>query len=185
MDKIKLSKAEARAFLLEYHFLSPSSSLKNKKGILEYFKRVGSIQYDPLNIVGNNHELVLQSRILSFTPSLVNELLYKERLLFDGWDKNMSICLIEDWPNFNRRRKVCFDHYSDRDKEVMEILPEVRKKIKEDLKHKSLQELEGNIYEGEWICDWTTKPNAKAEKSITHYSYGYASQVVILDENLD
>jgi selenium-dependent xanthine dehydrogenase len=56
------------------------------------------------------------------------------------------------------------------------------KKLREDLKTQSLKELAGNIYNGEWICDWTTKPEDKTKKIVTHYSYSYATQVVILND---
>ena len=57
------------------------------------------------------------------------------------------------------------------------------KQLKEDLKTKTLSELGGNVYFGRYICDWTTKPGAKTDKIITHYSYGYATQLVVLDED--
>jgi aldehyde oxidoreductase len=56
------------------------------------------------------------------------------------------------------------------------------KHLKEDLKSRSLNELTGKIYEGSWICDWTTKP-AQVGEVITHYSYSYAAQLVTLDES--
>jgi len=55
--------------------------------------------------------------------------------------------------------------------------------LKEDLKLKSLEELAGNVYKGEWICNWTTKPNADVKEIITHYSYSYATQVVVLNDD--
>ncbi|MFA5972826.1 MAG: selenium-dependent xanthine dehydrogenase [Lentimicrobiaceae bacterium] len=55
--------------------------------------------------------------------------------------------------------------------------------IREDLKHKSLKELSGKTYKGNYTCDWTTKPGADVKEIITHYSYGYATQLVVLDEN--
>jgi selenium-dependent xanthine dehydrogenase len=57
------------------------------------------------------------------------------------------------------------------------------KQIREDLKHKSLQELSGKTYKGNYTCDWTTKPNADVKEIITHFAYGYATQLVVLDEN--
>jgi aldehyde oxidoreductase len=57
------------------------------------------------------------------------------------------------------------------------------KKLKNDLKSKTLEELVGNIYEGEWICDWTTKPGTNGNEIVTHYSYSYATQVVVLDDD--
>ncbi len=55
--------------------------------------------------------------------------------------------------------------------------------LKEDLKLKSLEELAGNVYKGEWVCNWTTKPNADVKEIITHYSYSYATQVVVLNDD--
>jgi selenium-dependent xanthine dehydrogenase len=55
--------------------------------------------------------------------------------------------------------------------------------LKEDLKTKSLKDLAGRIYKGEWICDWTTKPGADVDEIITHYSYSYATQVVVLNDD--
>lgn len=56
------------------------------------------------------------------------------------------------------------------------------KGLKADLENHTLAELVGNSYEGEFRVDWTTKPGAMVEKVYTHYSYSYATQLVILDE---
>ncbi|MCA9731036.1 molybdopterin-dependent oxidoreductase, partial [candidate division KSB1 bacterium] len=56
-------------------------------------------------------------------------------------------------------------------------------KLKNDLEKHALSELVGKTYTGHWICDWTTKPGADVDEIITHYSYSYATQVVILDDN--
>ena len=56
------------------------------------------------------------------------------------------------------------------------------KTLKKDLKSNTLNELVGKEYEGSWVCDWTTKPGAQVDEPVTHYSYSYASQVVILDD---
>jgi selenium-dependent xanthine dehydrogenase len=57
------------------------------------------------------------------------------------------------------------------------------KKIRQDLASHALEELVGRVYEGEWVVDWTTKPGAMVEKVYTHYSYSYATQLVILDDD--
>ncbi len=57
------------------------------------------------------------------------------------------------------------------------------KGLKADLEMSTLADLVGNEYEGEWVVDWTTKPGAMVEKVYTHYSYSYATQLVMLDEN--
>ncbi|PLX05254.1 MAG: selenium-dependent xanthine dehydrogenase [Marinilabiliales bacterium] len=57
------------------------------------------------------------------------------------------------------------------------------KALKKDLKTKSLKELVGKSYKGKWVCDWTTKPGDDVEEPITHYSYGYATQLCVLNNN--
>ena len=56
------------------------------------------------------------------------------------------------------------------------------KALKEDLKTHTLDQLAGNEYWGEWVCDWTTKPGKEVGEIITHYSYSYASQLVVLND---
>ncbi|MBI4534499.1 MAG: molybdopterin-dependent oxidoreductase, partial [Candidatus Melainabacteria bacterium] len=58
------------------------------------------------------------------------------------------------------------------------------RQLREDLKHNTLAHLVGKEYKGEWKCDWTTKvgSNQADHEVYTHYSYGYAAQVVELDE---
>ncbi len=60
---------------------------------------------------------------------------------------------------------------------------EACKQLKIDLESKSLKDLAGREYFGEWVCDWTNKPgHADGDPIITHYSYSYATQVVILND---
>ena len=94
-------------------------------------RRVGCIQYDPLNIVGTNPELVLQARVADFTPALLAELLYQDRTLIDGWDKNVSIYAVEDWPYFARRRAALLRHYGDPSRPAVAVLPQVRAALEE------------------------------------------------------
>ena len=55
------------------------------------------------------------------------------------------------------------------------------KKLKEDLSEHDLSALVGRKYFGQWVCDWTNKPGSGDGPAVTHYSYSYATQVVILD----
>ncbi len=57
------------------------------------------------------------------------------------------------------------------------------RKLAVDLKNHTLAELVGREYEGSWVCDWTTKPEALTDAPVTHYSYSYATQLVILDKD--
>jgi CO/xanthine dehydrogenase Mo-binding subunit len=64
---------------------------------------------------------------------------------------------------------------------AISIREDLMKTGQEDI-HRALNQLEGRSYTGKYYCDWTTKPGTKVEKIITHYSYGYAAQLVTLNE---
>jgi len=106
MEIIKLSKEEMRRFLVTYQGLCAGKQFAGKEGVLEFIKRVGCVQYDPLDVVGRNADLVLQSRIEDYSERMLYDLLYKDRALVDGWDKMMSIYPASDWPYFKRIRKI-------------------------------------------------------------------------------
>ncbi|WP_202710436.1 winged helix-turn-helix domain-containing protein [Sporosalibacterium faouarense] len=97
MKKIKMSKLQARRFLVNYHGLDSYNHFEGEEGVLEFMRKVGCIQYDPLNVVGRNPDLVLQSRIKGYTSDILEKLLYTDRSLVDGWDKMMAIYRKEDW----------------------------------------------------------------------------------------
>lgn len=46
-----------------------------------------------------------------------------------------------------------------------------------------LAKLAGREYYGEYVCDFTVKPGGKVENPKTHLTFGYATQVVILNDN--
>ncbi|MEG0774729.1 crosslink repair DNA glycosylase YcaQ family protein [Clostridium sp.] len=99
------TKQEICNYLVAYQHLSDDSILQTNDSIIEFIRNAGCIQYDPLNVVGRNTDLVLQSRCRSYIKGDIEKYLYSDRALFDVWDKNMSICYVSDWPYFERFRK--------------------------------------------------------------------------------
>ena len=102
--ELSISKEQARLFLARHHRLLPPRRLVGKQGVLDYVRHVNCIQYDPINVVGQNPHLVLQSRVKGYKPAMLVEALYSDRKLIDGIDKEMSIYPVEDWPYFARYR---------------------------------------------------------------------------------
>jgi len=65
---------------------------------------------------------------------------------------------------------------------VCNAVIEAAKELKEDLKTKTLEVLKGKIYFGRWSFDKSTAPGAPGPV-ITHYSYSFATQLAVLDDN--
>lgn len=104
---IELTREELRSFIIRCHMLDNFSYDVSKEGIFSVFQRLGCIQYDPLNVIGRNVDLVLQSRLRDVKVGSIDKYLYEERLLIEGWDKEMSIYQMTDWPYFSRIR-TCY-----------------------------------------------------------------------------
>jgi xanthine dehydrogenase molybdenum-binding subunit len=61
---------------------------------------------------------------------------------------------------------------------------EAARKLRADLDvGKALNDLVGRVYDGEWTCFKTDKFGADVPDPVTHLTYGFATQVVILDDD--
>ena len=56
------------------------------------------------------------------------------------------------------------------------------KQFKQDLQNADLQELVGRTYKGLYAFTESSKPGDNVEEPIIHYSYGYAAQLVVINE---
>lgn len=165
-----ISKRQARLFLLRHQRIGVSPLPGGKQSIYDYVRHVGCIQYDPLSIAGHNHELVLQARIPGFLPEQVQELLYQDRLLIDGWDKNMSIYCTEDWPFFRRGREQASLRFQ-KNSEIMETVTLVRQELG---KRGALSSLD---LEGKSKIDWAWAP-ARLSRAAMESMYFWGELIV-------
>ncbi len=126
-----ITKKQARHFLLLKQGLYGPKRFHGKEGIYAYVKQAACVQFDPIDVCGKNHELVFQSRVEGFEKGQLHELLYRDKVLIDWFDKNMSICLREDWPYFSYQRERA--HQGSRSKEeVGRVADEVLSIIQEN-----------------------------------------------------
>ena len=101
---VTMTQDQARRFILSKQGLLGKYRFAGKPGAYQYIRQAGCIQYDPVDVCGKNAELTLQSRVRGFTKKMLADLLYKDRLLVDYTDKELSIWLREDWPFFSSYR---------------------------------------------------------------------------------
>ena len=160
-NSIEFTKLQAKRYILSHQYLLPPKNLAGKEGILTLIDRLGCIQFDTINVVGRNADLVLQSRISNYSSTLLEELLYKDRTLLDGWDKVASIYKSEDWPNFARQRHNLGSYYENRAEEPRKIIPEVLEFLKTKGPLSSL-ELKGSK-KTDWAWGPTTVTRAALE----------------------
>lgn len=127
MTALQLTAAQARRFVLRHQGLLPPRAAAGKEGVLALLERVGCIQFDPLNVVGRNPDLVLQSRIADYSPALLEEMLYTDRSLVDGWDKMAAIYPVADRPHLIHHQRVAAERSPwNNDTHVRDVVPQVR-----------------------------------------------------------
>src|SRR5215472_15859826 len=93
---LHISREQARRLLTLYHF-TPT----DLPGV---FERLSTVQYDPLNPVGRNPDLVLQARVRGYQVDDWQQSAYTDRLVYDAWDKMACLVPVSDWPNRARIR---------------------------------------------------------------------------------
>ena len=97
---VRVTGEAARRFLVARHALAPARSLEGgPDAVLEIFRRLGSIQFDPLAVAGRTHDLVLHARVAGYDPAWC-DLLYKRREIFEAYNKGLSFVPTSEFPWF-------------------------------------------------------------------------------------
>ena len=100
---MRVTAEAARRFLVARHFLAPARSLEGGPGaVLEVFRKLGSIQLDPLAVAGRSHDLVLHARVGGYDPDWCDAL-YQRREIFEAYNKGLSLVPSSELPWFRGR----------------------------------------------------------------------------------
>jgi hypothetical protein len=93
---MKVTAEAARRFLVARQMLAPARSLQGgPDAVLEVFRRLGSIQFDPLAVAGRSHDLVLHARVADYDPAWCDQL-YERREIFEAYNKGLSLVPIDE-----------------------------------------------------------------------------------------
>ena len=97
---MKVTADAARRFLVVRQLLAPARSLeRGLDGVREVFRRLGSVQFDPIAVAGRSHDLVLHARVANYDPGWCDEL-YERRELSEAYNKGLSFVPTSEFPWF-------------------------------------------------------------------------------------
>jgi uncharacterized protein len=97
---VKVAAEDARRFLVARQLLAPARSLEGgPDAVREFFRRFGSIQFDPISVAGRSHDLVLHARVAGYEPAWC-DLLYERREIFEAYNKGLSLVVTSEYPWF-------------------------------------------------------------------------------------
>ncbi len=129
-----ISAAVARRFLTLRHLFAPPRSLPPARdSVLRVMDRLGSLQFDPLEVAGRNHDLVLLARIAGYRREWLDHWLYDDRRLYETYNKSLSIVPVAElplyrytWDRMRRRHEAgAFDEHAPL---VEELLGRIRER---------------------------------------------------------
>jgi uncharacterized protein YcaQ len=99
LPPLDVGRATARRFLVTRHLLAPPRGLlPGPDGVMTVFDRLGSIQFDPLDVAGRNHDLVLLARVAGYRRQVTDRLLYTDRRLYETYNKGLSLVPTAELP---------------------------------------------------------------------------------------
>jgi uncharacterized protein len=105
-----IDRATARRFLVHRHLLAPPRSLPAEPAsVRQVIARLGSLQFDPLDVTGRNHDLVLAARIDGYRRAWTDEALYRERWLYESYNKGLSLLPTAELPWY----RVTWDRFAE------------------------------------------------------------------------
>jgi uncharacterized protein len=124
---VRVTAEAARRFLVARHLLAPARSLEGgPDAVLEVFRKLGSIQFDPLAVAGRNHDLVLHARVADYNPGWC-DLLYERREVFEAYNKGLSLVPASEFAWFRATLSRSSPRILDENTEVAErVLERIR-----------------------------------------------------------
>ena len=94
-----IDRGTARRYLVLHHLLAPPRSLPpGEDSVRCVFDRLGSLQFDPIDVAGRNHDLVLLARIAGYRREMTERLLYEERWVYETYNKGLSLVPTTELP---------------------------------------------------------------------------------------
>ena len=94
--------------------------------MLDVFRRLGSIQFDPLAVAGRTHDLVLHARVADYDPTWCAEL-YERREIFEAYNKGLSFVQTAEFPWYRARLSRHWQNVLDENADVAErVLARIR-----------------------------------------------------------
>jgi uncharacterized protein YcaQ len=163
---LEVSADSARRFLAARHLLAPARSVEGgPEAVLEVFRRLGSIQFDPLSVAGRNHDLVLHARVAGYDPAWCEQLLYERRELFEAYNKGLSLLPTSELPWYRVSWRLSAQRYEDG---VLAEHAEVATQILERIRTEGpLSTLD---FERGPVVDWWWAPTNVARAVLEAYS---------------
>jgi uncharacterized protein YcaQ len=163
-----LTPTLARRLAITKQHLADKSSRPDTDGIMQIVRDLGCLQLDPINVVARPQYLILFSRLGAYDTNLLDQLLWRERKLFEYWAHCASVVLTEDYPIHNLMMRTYARDDSNWDRRVRKWIADndaLRRAILSIIRRKgptlSRDFIEAGVEPRAWVSTgWTSGRNA-------------------------
>ncbi len=105
LHPLSVTKDQIKHFLMQHHAMTKHRPYVGKSGLMAYLDKVGCIQFDPIDMCGKSPELTVHAHIDGIDKAQYYEMLYKDRVLLDYFDKNLCVLPLGNWPALHPERQ--------------------------------------------------------------------------------
>ena len=130
-----------RLVVTNQHLAGKLPSRFTPESLLSVVRDLGYVQWDPVSIVAPSHLLTLWARLGDFRPSLLERLLWQDKMLFEHWTPMASLVLTEDYPlylslmrRYPESLTRSWGNHRERAKKFLREHSDLRRKILHELK---------------------------------------------------
>jgi uncharacterized protein YcaQ len=168
LPDLHISADHARRFLVRRHLLDPPRSLPAKpESVLRVIDRLGSLQFDPLEVPGaRNHDLVLHNRIAGYQREWCEQWLYgTDRRLIELYNKSLNILPADELPYYRLAWSRGASNYTDFLAQHSSLANRIRDHIRESgpVSTASFRDVQDRV---QWWWDNSIATSTKAARAV-------------------
>lgn len=127
-----LQLSDVRKIVLNNQLLISDNKFTSKSDIYQIIEKLGFIQIDTISVVERSHHHMLWSRMPSYKKNMLDELLEKDKLIFEYWSHAAAFLPMKDF-RFSLLRKSNYkDKYKDWRTSNKKIINHVYDRIKSE-----------------------------------------------------
>lgn len=160
-----ISLSNARCLFLASQYLNSKNSFSRKKDLLKIIETLGYVQIDTISVVERSHHHILWTRMPSYRKTMLNELLEKDKSIFEYWGHAAAFLPMKDF-RYSLIRK---GNYSVRNKIWKQSNKKILKYVYDRIKNEgALQSRDFQDYRKKTSGWWDWKPSKDALDFLFH-----------------
>ncbi|MEX0942393.1 MAG: crosslink repair DNA glycosylase YcaQ family protein [Pseudomonadales bacterium] len=147
----EISIADARRLFLDRQGLLYNPAFgRGKAGTLRTIEQLGYVQIDTISVVDRAHHHVLKTRVPNYSEKMLDQLLQKDRAIFEYWSHAAAYLPIKDY----RYYRPMMDGWHKRKSWDKKLAKEIRRRIATEgpLQSRDFEDPRGKNNNGWW--DW-------------------------------